>query len=83
VKHEVIWSVRAIDAAAGFLHDDIQGLGELVIVLDTLATNPRPKGSIRLGPTGFRRLRSGRYRVVYDVDPRGLTVTIVHLGRVG
>jgi mRNA interferase RelE/StbE len=44
-----------------------------------LADEPRPAGSFPYGSLDRRRLRIGRYRVMYDITAE--TVSVWHLGR--
>ena len=44
-----------------------------------LADEPRPAGSFPYGSPDPRRLRIGRYRVMYDITAE--TVSVWHLGR--
>jgi len=44
-----------------------------------LADRPRPAGSFPYGSPDRRRLRIGRYRVMYDITAE--TVSVWHLGR--
>lgn len=61
----VIYEEKAIDQAAGFLADDPAGLGALLDAVDRLADDPRPAESFPYGSPDLRRLRVGRYRVMY------------------
>lgn len=45
-----------------------------------LAEDPRPRGSIKIGPPNRRRLRIGDYRAIYDVDDRAQLVVIREAG---
>lgn len=81
MTYEVIWSERALDQAAGFLKDDPEGLDQLFQSVDLLAGDPRPEGTAEYGTPDRRRLRSGRYRVLYDVDDNTVTVVMIHAGR--
>ena len=45
-----------------------------------LATEPRPKGSLKLRGRPGLRIRVGHYRVIYEVDDLARTVTILHVG---
>jgi len=45
-----------------------------------LATNPHPRGSIKLSGVSLYRLRVGVYRVLYEVHADKNTVTIVSIG---
>ena len=48
--------------------------------IESLAANPRPHGVKKLtGRDGFR-IRSGDYRVVFEIDDRLHAVTVLHVG---
>nr|WP_202888816.1 type II toxin-antitoxin system RelE/ParE family toxin [Kribbella solani] len=72
-----------MDQAAGFLKDDPDGLAELFQAVDQLAVEPRPADTVAYGTPDRRRLRSGRYRVLYNVDDNRVTVVVIHAGRTG
>ena len=57
---------RAIGQAAAFL-DDPQGIREVVDAIDRLVDEPRPAGSFPYGSPDLRRLRVGRYRILYEI----------------
>ncbi|MFB3061065.1 MAG: type II toxin-antitoxin system RelE/ParE family toxin [Candidatus Binatia bacterium] len=46
----------------------------------SLATNPHPRGSIKLTGVPLYRLRVGPYRVLYEVNVESQKVTIVSIG---
>lgn len=47
-------------------------------VIETLGVNPRPPGAVRLvGGAGEWRVRSGDYRVVYEIDDGILVILVV------
>ena len=49
--------------------------------IQNLAQNPRPAGVERLsGTTEKYRIRQGYYRVIYEIDDKALTVSIVKIG---
>ena len=53
---------------------------QLQPVIDALAAEPRPSGVVKLeGGEGYR-VRSGDFRVVYDIQDRELIVMIVRVG---
>ena len=79
MSRQVIWEAQAIDQAAGFLHDDPDGVREMLDGVTRLADEPRPAGSFPYGSRDRRRLRIGRYRVMYDITAE--TVSVWHLGR--
>ena len=79
MSRQVIWEAQAIDQAAGFLHNDPDGVREMLDVVAGLVDDPRPVGSFPYGSPDRRRLRVGRYRVMYDITAG--TVSVWHLGR--
>ena len=81
MSRQVIWEAQAIDQAAGFLHDDTGGVREMLDAVARLVDDPRPAWSFAYGSPDRRRLRIGRYRVMYDITAD--TVSVWHLGRSG
>ena len=79
MSRQVIWEAQAIDQAAGFLHDDLDRVREMLDAVAQLADEGRPAGSFPYGSPDRRRLRIGRYRVMYDITAE--TVSVWHLGR--
>ena len=79
MSFQVIWEAQAIDQAAGFLRDDPNGVREMLNAVAQLTEEPRPTGSFPYGSPDRRRLRIGRYRVMYDITAE--TVSVWHLGR--
>lgn len=75
----IVYEEKAIDQAAGFLADDPGGLGAVLDAIDQLASEPRPAGSFPYGSPDLRRLRIGRYRVMYEIQ--GDVVSIGHIAR--
>ncbi len=73
----VEWSPRAIRAASLFLENP-EELTVVLAAVDALADDPYPPESFRWGQV--RRLRVGRYRVMYVVE--GDLITIDRVGRV-
>jgi mRNA interferase RelE/StbE len=74
VSRQVIWEARAIDQAAGFLRDDPDGVREMLDAVARLSDEPRPAGSFPYWSPDRRRLRVGRYRVMYDTTPETVSV---------
>jgi mRNA interferase RelE/StbE len=60
--------------------DDRAGLQAAMDAADALADDPDPPGSVRWGGTEWRRLRAGRYRILYSVE--GDLVTIMRIDRI-
>ena len=75
---EVVWEEEALSQAAEFF-DDPQGLRATFDAAGRLADDPRPPESFPYGSPDRRRLRAGRYRVMYDITPDG--VSIWHIAR--
>jgi mRNA interferase RelE/StbE len=48
--------------------------------IKTLSENPRPPGCEKLTGQERYRVRQGRYRIVYSIQERELTVWIVKVG---
>jgi mRNA interferase RelE/StbE len=79
VSLRVIYEEKAIDQAAGFLADDPVGLAAMLDAVARLADDPRPAGSFPYGSPDLRRLRVGRYRVLYEIS--GDVVSVAHIAR--
>lgn len=45
-----------------------------------LGENPRPQGCKKLTARNGWRIRVGKYRIVYEIDDKERTVTILHIG---
>lgn len=82
MSYQVTWEFQALDLAAGFLSDDRVGVAALWETVSQLADQPRPLESFPYGSPDIRRLRSGQYRVFYQIDEERQTVEIDHVGRV-
>ena len=74
----VDYDERAIDQAAAFL-DDPQGMRAVLDAIDWLADDPRPAGSFPYGSPDLRRLRVGRYRILYEITEDAIAVR--HIAR--
>ncbi|MDQ0991374.1 type II toxin-antitoxin system RelE/ParE family toxin [Streptomyces sp. V3I7] len=80
MTHRIVWEPGATDAALRFLKDDPSGLAAVYEAVDTLVESPRPANSTAYGPEA-RRLRVGRYRVLYRIDDDVIRILVTHLGR--
>ncbi|QYX79505.1 type II toxin-antitoxin system RelE family toxin [Streptomyces akebiae] len=78
--YRIIWEPGATSAAARFLADDPVGLAAVYEAVDTLAKAPRPANSTVYGSKA-RRLRVGRYRVLYLVHDDVIRILVTNLGR--
>ncbi len=45
-----------------------------------LSSNPRPTGCKKLSGREGWRIRSGDYRIIYEIDDRQKRITILHVG---
>ena len=48
--------------------------------IEGLATDPRPPGHKKLTSTNLYRLRTGSYRIVYEINDAELVVIVVKVG---
>ncbi len=56
----------------------------VIAAIEALADDPRPPGSVTLADSpGWRRIRIGSYRVIYDVNDRALVVLVLRVGSRG
>lgn len=55
-------------------------LAKIVKRIQSLARNPRPRGSQKLSGQNRLRIRQGDYRMVYSVDDKDCVVDIVKIG---
>ena len=56
----------------------------IAMAIDALADNPRPAGGKKLeGNTDLWRIRIGDYRVIYTIEDRIVTVTVLRIGQRG
>ena len=78
----VDYDERAISQSAAFL-DDPQGMRAMLDAIDRLADDPRPAGSFPYGSPGLRRLRVGRYRVLYEITEDAIAVRHIARGTAG
>jgi mRNA interferase RelE/StbE len=81
VTYSIDWEPPAVTAASRYLADDPEGLGALIIGIDALTTDPRPEQSFPFGSPDLRRLRVGRYRVLYEITDATHEILITHIGR--
>jgi mRNA interferase RelE/StbE len=82
VSHAVTWSERAVSSGSRYLADDAGGLAQVMTATDLLADDPRPAGSFPYGSEDLRRIRVGRYRVLYEINATDQTIAVLHVGRI-
>jgi mRNA interferase RelE/StbE len=74
----VDYDERAISQATAFF-DDPPGIRAVLDAIDQLAGDPRPDGSFPYGSPDLRRLRIGRYRVLYEISEDAIAIR--HIAR--
>jgi mRNA interferase RelE/StbE len=77
----VTYSVRIKASAAKFL----RRIGEadrvrLVEAIDRLAIEPSAGGTLKGEFEGLKRIRVGRYRIIYEIHDEELVVLVVRIG---
>lgn len=82
MTYRVTWTERAVATGSRFLADDAEALAQVMAATDLLANDPRPTGSFPYGSENLRRIRVGRYRVLYEIDPADQTIMVLHVSRI-
>ena len=75
----VTWEPSAVSTTARHLEEHPETLNEVFEASDMLAEDPKPAGSTPWG-TSHRRLRVGRWRILYRIDDVNQTLHIEHDG---
>ncbi len=53
---------------------------QVVPVIQALSSNPRPEGAKKLrGSSGFWRVRSGDYRIIYEIESGRVMVLVLRV----
>lgn len=53
---------------------------KIVVLIRSLAANPRPFGYIKLKGEDAYRIRSGNYRVIYEIKDKMMVVSVIEVG---
>lgn len=78
MRYDVVLSPAAVRELRGF---DPPVRRRIQAVIDLLAENPRPPAATRLvGGAGWWRVRTGDYRVVYEIEDERLVVLVLRAG---
>jgi mRNA interferase RelE/StbE len=77
MSYDVLIRRRAQKELAQLSRDDYERAKESI---QSLAGNPRPVGCKKLTRRDGWRIRAGDYRVIYEIDDAGQTVTVLHVG---
>lgn len=63
---------------------DLAPRRRIIAAVEALGEQPRPSGSVALsGTPGWRRIRIGSYRVVYEVHDQDVVVLVLRVGSRG
>jgi mRNA interferase RelE/StbE len=76
-KYEILISKSAVKELEQIPKNNLQ---RIVKKIQSLAANPRPKGSQKLSYLEQYRIRQGNYRIVYSIQDSEQTVQIVKIG---
>ena len=57
-----------------------QDIERIISKIDSLATDPRPAGASKLVGTQTWRVRTGNYRILYQIDDQAQSITIIKIG---
>ena len=77
MNYRVLILRRAQKELAGLSADDYERVkGEIA----RLSQSPRPPGCQKLSGREGWRIRVGNYRVIYEIDDRQESVTVLHIG---
>lgn len=78
MTYRVEVSRRAVKELASFARADQQ---RVRAAIDLLATDPRPPGCVKLaGEARTYRVRTGPYRILYDVFDDRLLIHVIRIG---
>jgi mRNA interferase RelE/StbE len=82
MTYSVTWTERAVSTGSRFLSDDAEALAQVMAATDLLTNDPRPADSFPYGSEDLRRIRVGRYRVLYEIYPADQAIMVLHVSRV-
>ncbi len=80
MTYAIVWADEAFAAAQTYMADDREGLIQVFDTVDLLAENPRPQEAFAWGADRYR-IHIGRYRVIYEITEKTVTIDVIHLGR--
>ena len=78
MAHDIYLTKAASRDLAGIPHNFLKKVDDAILAL---ADTPRPQGTVKLkGADDLYRIRVGNYRILYTVDDKAPSVTIVRVG---
>ena len=82
MTYTVIWLSEATAAFRRLRPADPDGAKRVAKAVAALADDPFPQASTALGGSGYRRLRFGNYRILYQVIMDDGAVNLLNVGTV-
>ncbi|MDO0913163.1 type II toxin-antitoxin system RelE/ParE family toxin [Streptomyces sp. DT2A-34] len=80
MSYTIIWERPASDGLKRLRTRDGDAVKPLLKAINTLADDPEPAASSKLGGTSLRRLRVGVYRATYEIDGSTVSIKILMVG---
>ncbi|MEV7979340.1 type II toxin-antitoxin system RelE/ParE family toxin [Streptomyces sp. NPDC086519] len=80
MNYTIIWERMASEGLKRLRARDGDAVKPLVKAINSLATDPEPSASSKLGGTDLRRLRVGIYRATYEIDGTTVAVKVLMVG---
>ncbi len=75
--YKLVIEKYALKQLAKITPSDIPVIKEAIALL---ASNPRPQGYIKLKGTEAFRIRTGDYRIIYEIHEKIVTVVVIDIG---
>ncbi|MEU5547945.1 type II toxin-antitoxin system RelE/ParE family toxin [Streptomyces sioyaensis] len=82
MTYTVVWQHEAMAEFRRLRQLDPAGAKDCAAAIRALADNPRPAQARPLGGSGYWRLPSGDWRILYRPDDDTVTVLVLKTGRV-
>ncbi|MEC3996396.1 type II toxin-antitoxin system RelE/ParE family toxin [Actinacidiphila sp. DG2A-62] len=80
MTYTLIWEPAALEALKRLRQRDGDRVRPLMRAINSLAADPEPAESSKLGATNKRRLRIGVYRALYEIDGDRVAVKVLTVG---
>ena len=77
ISHQLFILRRAQKELAGLPES---AYGRIKLAIRKLADDPKPPGSRKLNGREGWRIRVGEYRIIYEIDNKIHSVTVLHIG---
>ncbi|WP_406438092.1 type II toxin-antitoxin system RelE/ParE family toxin [Streptomyces sp. NBC_00631] len=80
MNYTIVWKRMASEGLKRLRARDGDAVKPLAKAINSLATDPEPSASSKLGGTSLRRLRMGIYRATYEIDGTTVAVKVLMVG---